>query len=232
MRILTITTLLLCVINLYGNAKTQDSTRTLFRSPKYSYIQWDFGYSGMKVKEQYLNGFDMSIFGVVFNEKWYVSLGVCGWVSHAQSNFLTEEPPKIDSYVFVYLNNEFLIRPKNLINFSFPLKIGYGGATGWDTLPPCTSQCIINWNFTGRDYYQHYGEFFTISPGANVFINLFKPLSLGLGMNYRFTFGLPEIMGENADFNNYSLLAFLRLKLDTEAMNERQRERIKSLQVK
>lgn len=226
MKTLTITTLLLCLLALSVNVKAQDSTKTLFRSPKYSYVQWDIGYSAMKVKGQQLNGFDISLFGVVFNEKWYSSLGVCGWVSQAQNSFLTEEPPKIDSYLFVYLNNEFLIRPKKLINFSFPLKIGYGGATGWDTLPPCTSQCITNWNFTGRDYYQHYGTFWTISPGANIFINLFKPLSLGLGMNYRFTFGIPDVMGKNVDFNNYSLLAFLRVKLDTKAMNERQRERI------
>lgn len=212
-------------------AKAQsDSTHTLFRSPKYSYMQYDIGYSRINTGVQSLNGFDMSFLGAVFNDKWLISVGATGWVSHSRDNYLTQEPLRIENYVFVYLNNEYLIQPKKLINFSIGVKVGYGGIGGWNSLPPCTSQCIINWNFTGRDYYNHYSELGMIVPGGNIFINLFKPLSLGLGANYTYMIGNSGSLGNREELNSYNLLAFLRIKLDTKAMYKRQMERIKNLQ--
>lgn len=200
-------------------------------------MQWDLGYSGEPVKGQFINAVDISILGVVFNDKWFTSVGVNGWVSHKTNTFLTTLPPKIDSYVFIYLNNEFLVKPKNLINFSFPIKIGYGGATGWDTIYSIPStQAISNWNFTGKNYYQHYGDFWTVSPGVNAFINIFKGLSLGVGANYRFAFSVSKDIGTDSDLSGYSANAFLRLKFDTRAYMakamQRQKEYLKNLQDK
>ena len=185
-------------------------------------MQWDIGYSGLPVKGQFVNAVDATILGFVFNDKWFTSVGFAGWVSHKTNNILTELPPTIDSYACVYLNNEYLVKPKNLINFSFPVKIAYGGATGWDTIFSSSStQSISNWNFTGTNYYQHYGDFWTVSPGINAFINIFKGLSLGVGANYRFAFGVAKEIGADSDLSGYSINAFLRLKFDTRAYMKR-----------
>ncbi len=214
-----------------------DSTKVLFSGAHYSYMQWDLGYSRINMRNTGLNGFDVSLLGVVFNEKWFTSFGFTGWASSQNmiNVNLTAVPPKIDSYVSMYLNNEFLIKPKNLINFSIPLKIGYGSASGYDTIP--TNQIYIsNWNFTGRNYYRYNGTFWSISPGVNILVNLFKPLSLGVGVNYRFAFGVPKVAGPDTEYSNYNIVAFLRVKFDTKTytakMLERQKEYYKNLPAK
>ncbi|CAN5369316.1 hypothetical protein BH09BAC5_BH09BAC5_21860 [soil metagenome] len=212
-----------------------DSTKVLFKNVHYSYMQYDAGYSYIPVRNQNLNGYDISLLGAVYNNKWFVSVGFNGWVSPQtqQQYFGTlPEPPKVTSYMTVYLNNEYVIQPEKLINFSIPLKIGYTGVSGYDTIP--TSQLYIsNWNFTGRNYYQYNAQFLTISPGANVFINLFKPLSLGVGTYYRFAFGVPKVAGNNSEYVNIGFNAFLRFKFDTKAytkkMLERQKEYYKNM---
>jgi hypothetical protein len=203
-----------------------DSTKALFNNVHYSYMQWDLGYSGMNVRNQFVNGFDITLIGAVFNKHWFTGLGINGWITQTTPGSFTEMPMKVDSYVSVYLDNEYLVRPEKLINFSFPLKIGYTGASGYDTIP--TSQpYIINWNYTGSDYYYYDCTFWTISPGANVFMNIFKPLSLGIGANYRFAFGVPKDGGKNADYSSYSINAFLRYKFDTKLYMKRVLERQK-----
>lgn len=207
-----------------------DSTKSVFKmkKTKYSYIQWDEGYTGMNLKGEWKNGFDMSLTGVVFSKKYSTSLGIIGYVDNAPNTF-GNPLPKVDSYIGVYWNNEYLLHPDNMINFSFPLKIAYIGASGWSTDSTVGwNQAISNWNFTGKNYYNHDGMFWTVSPGANVFINLFKPLSLGVGANYRFAFGVPKILGTDSDFSSYSVLVFLRIKFDTKAMNKRMMERQKA----
>ena len=149
-----------------SQASPTDSTQALFKGVKYSYIQWDLGYSGQSVKAQFVNAFDATLLGVVMNKKWFTSFGICGWVKKGDNIYLTEKPPVLDSYVTMYLNNELLFKPDKLVNFSIPFRIAYTGVSGWDTLPPTTSSMISNWNFTGQNYYQHSGEFWTASAGA------------------------------------------------------------------
>lgn len=199
-----------------------DSAKALFKSPVYSYINWDFGYSVLNIKNNPHNAFDLSIIGIVFNEKWHLSFGMTGFAKDLKNVFPEESFPVIDSYIMAYLNNEFLLKPRKLINFSFPLRIGYCGATAWDTMFSYSStQSVLNWKFTGKNYYQHDGAFWTIAPGANVFINLFKGMSLGVGANYRFALDVPKELGTESDMSGYSILAFLRIKYDTRAIIKR-----------
>lgn len=208
------------------SSQAQDSTAALFKTPRVTHLQWDLGYSGQPVKGTFVNSFDATILGVVFNEKWSLAIGLCGWVKKGTDNYLLTEPPAIDSYVMTYLSNEYLVRPKKLINFSFPLRIAYGGASGWDTVfSSASTQAVYNWNFTGKNYFYHSGEFWTISPGANIFINIFKSLSLGFGANYRFTFITDSRIGSDSDYSGYSIRTFLRLKLDTREYTKRMLQR-------
>ena len=199
-----------------------DSTKSLFKTPKFSYMQWDLGYNGMMLKGEWKNCFDASFLGFVFGKKYATSIGVTGFVDNSIYAAGATAPPKVDSYVAIYWNNEFLLNPDRLVNFSFPVRVSFAGATSWDTvLTGSPGQVISNWNFSGLNYYQHYGDMWTVSPGANIFLNVFKSVSIGAGANYRFAFGVTKEIGTDRDFSNYSILAFLRLKLDTRAMRKK-----------
>jgi hypothetical protein len=213
-------------LSLLGSLSTSsDSVKSLFKTPKITHVQWDLGYTGGLIKGQQINAWDISLIGLVFNGNWYLSAGINGWVS-SQQNFLTTLPPQLDSYVLVFLNNEYLLKPNNVLNFSFPIKISYGGATGWDTIFRAGhTQMVSNWNFTGRNYYQHYGTFWNVSTGANALVNLFRGLSLGVGGHYRLAFNVSEKIGTSGQFSNFHVNAFMRIKFDTKLYMERARER-------
>lgn len=173
----------------------QDTTEYLFKKAKYSYLQYSIGYSPMFFSNtQIEHGFACSLTGIVFNDKLAFGLDIDGFANTPP--LYINSFPLITSCLFVALNVEPLIRPKKLINFSLPVKIGYGGAQIYDITP------------------QGYGtitnpEFMILQPGGMVWINLFKPLSLGAGGSYRMCIGSNHTTFDRlSGFSGYVLLRF------------------------
>jgi len=111
----------------------------------------------------------------------------------------------VNSYYAAYIKLEPILFPEKLINFSIPLKFAYSNIS------------VANSNgytgYGGRRGRRGAGNsFFSFTPGANVFINIFHFLSLGTGINYRFAFSAPGSYPAN-DYNNFSFSGTLRLKI-------------------
>ncbi len=211
-------------------ASVTDSTRAIFENIKYSYTQFDIGYCGIRAKGEMLNGMNFNFAGWVYNEKWATSFGADMASNYAKLGH-PESPKKVSSYISLHWNNEYLVRPRSLVNFSFPFRVAWVNAITNDTIAPYNTGAFMYGN---KIYFQHADNFFTFSPGVNVFLNVFRTISIGAGANYRFALGVDKIVGSNADFSDYSLLAFLRIKFDTRAwtkrMYQRQKEYMKQLE--
>lgn len=172
-----------------------DTTEYLFRKAKYSYLQYTVGYSPMLFSNDLVaHGFSCSIVGIVFNEKVSIGLDVDGFAKTPPLYINTF--PHISSCVFISLNVEPLIRPKKIINFSVPVKIGYGSAQIYEIAPP--GYVVVS-----------NPEFMVVQPGAVAWINLFKSLSLGAGGSYRVTINShPETFDKFSGFSGYALIRF------------------------
>lgn len=172
-----------------------DSTEYLFKRARYSYIQYSIGYSPMFFNhDQVGNGYSASLIGVVLNDKIAFGLDFDGFSKSVP--FFINEYPVVTSMVYMSLNIEPLIRPRKVINFSFPCKIGYGGAQIYE-ISPGGFATISN------------PEFGIIQPGSMVWINLFKPLSLGVGGSYRMAFNKhPETFDKFSGFSGFAMLRF------------------------
>lgn len=189
-----------------------DTTEYLFRKAKYSYLQYTIGYSPMLFSNgQVSHGFSCSIIGIVFNEKLSIGLDVDGFAKTPQTYI--NSFPHISSCVFISLNVEPLIRPKKIINFSVPVKIGYGGAQIYEIAPP---GYIVVSN----------PEFIVVQPGAVAWVNLFKALSIGVGGSYRMTTNSnAETFDKFSGFSGYGVLRFKFYTREIQQkMLERQRE--------
>lgn len=208
-----------------------DSVQALFKNATYSYLQMDLGYTGMAMKDDFLNGFSWDILGVVFNDKIAASVGFdMGFGKNYSQTNTVIVPYKIDVGGMFHFKTEYLVKPKRLVNFSFPVKFGYASAGYYDSIPAVYTTSAF---YEGKQYYYNYDWFYTVAPGATLFINLFKCLSLGAGADYRFAFGVKNI-GTNSNYSSYSVSAFLRIKLDTKAYMkkalEQQRLYLKQMQ--
>ena len=184
----------------------QDTTEYLFKKAKYSYIQYSIGYSPMLFSNgQTAHGFNGELIGVVLNDKIALGLDVDGFVMNTQP--VLTSFPTITSLVYMSLNIEPLIRPRKVINFSFPFKIGYGGASVYEFVPQGNYTVLRN------------PEFMVVSPGAMAWVNLFKPLSLGVGGCYRMTFNHDSSTFE--EFSGFSGYATLRFKFYTKEWQQK-----------
>jgi hypothetical protein len=194
---------------LSANAQA-DTTQYLFKSLSYSYIQYSLGYSPMFFNHgQTIHGFSGSLFGIVLSDKIALGLDIDG--ANPTATYPANHLPRITSFVYMSLNIEPLIKPRKIINFSFPVKIGYGGASYESVL--------------GNGWYQKNETFLVVSPSAMAWVNLFKPLSLGVGGNYRMAFNK-----EDATFDRYSgfsACVMLRFKFYTKEFQQKMMERQK-----
>jgi hypothetical protein len=186
-----------------------DTTEYLFKKARFSYVQYHVGYQPMFFANgQTAHGFSIQMLGVVFNDKIALGLDFDG--------FTKQQPYAIQSYPFhtmfmgMSLSIEPLIRPKKVLNFSFPVKLGYGGAQTYAISTP-------NF-FTVKN-----PQFFVVAPSAIVWVNLFKPLSLGVGASYRMCFN--KDAETFADYSGLSVNATLRLKWYTKEWQEKMMKR-------
>jgi len=172
-----------------------DTTEYLFKKARYSYLQYHFGYQPMFFNSgQTGQGYSAEFFGIVLNDKVAVGLDFDGFVEN-QPNVISEFP-HVTSLVAISLSVEPLIRPRKVINFSFPIRVGWGGAQLYSLNP-------LNYGIVSNP------QFLMVNPGGMVWINLFKPLSLGAGGSYRMCFNK-----EATTFDSFSgLSAFVTLRI-------------------
>ena len=201
----------------------KDSVHSLFKGTphikipiRFSYFQWDFGYTCYFFNNDYINGYSADLFGMVFNDDLDLAVGI----DRASLNARGAAPQGVVSYSGLYIKAEPLLLPYNLFNFSMPLKFaysniavsngantgGYGGYGGGGR--------HRGGGFGGGGFGTPGNSFFSFTPGADVFINLFRFLSLGTGINYRFAFTTPGNYPKD-DYNNFSFSILARIKIDS-----------------
>jgi hypothetical protein len=188
--------------------QAQDTTQYLFKRAKYSYMQYSMGYSPIYFKDMNpAHGFSACLFGVVFNDKISIGFDIVG-ASSPQNPISVISESRVLAYVQTGLNVEALIRSKKVINFSVPTRLAFGGIT-YDEI-----------QLNGTYIFHNQAAFFVAEPGAMVWINLFKYLSLGGGAGYRMTFNKePDTFERFSGMNGY---ATLRLKFYTKEFQEKQ----------
>ena len=192
-----------------------DSTESLFGNAVLTEMNFDAGYSSTIIKGHPYNGITVNYLAPVFNDKIRFGLGI-DFYGKKYNPGVTQtlsllQPSEYTSLSLNYVSAELLIRPKKLINFSVPLKIAMATAGVFDTIQSYFS--TGSYYYYGEVHYYHIDRFFSLSPGINVMLNLLRGMSLGLGGNYRFAFGVDHV-GDEADFSNFSFTGFLRFKLN------------------
>jgi hypothetical protein len=194
---------------LSANAQT-DTTQYLFKGLNYSYLQYSLGYSPMFFNHgQTIHGFSGSLFGIVLSDKIAFGLDIDG--ANPTATYPAAHLPRITSFVVLSLNIEPLIRPRKIINFSFPVKIGYGGALYESAL--------------GNGFFQQEEMFLVVNPSAMAWVNLFKPLSLGVGGSYRMAFNKDDTTFDR--YSGFSAFVMLRFKFYTKEFQQKMIERQK-----
>lgn len=174
-----------------------------------SNFQWDLGkilitYNNNELPKKYvLIGNSIDLIGYKIKDKVVLSLGM-DYIATTPQNFI----PHIDTttvYRMLELGNfyfriEKLIKTHKKINFSFPLKFGFGGST-YEYVKSTPNNTSIG---TFSDHY------IFVSPGANVLVNILRNTSIGFGVSYRYL--QPTETPWNKAINNYSASVFLRFK--------------------
>lgn len=208
-RILTAFSLFIAALSVV-RAQT-DTTEYLFKKAQYRYMQFHFGYSPMFFSNgQVAHGYSSELLGVVFNDKLALGLDFDGFAKNPPYTILSY--PYVSSWLTMSLSIEPLIRPRKVINFSFPIKLGYGGASIY------RSTATMGTTLTNP-------QFFVCNPQAMVWVNLLKPLSFGTGASYRLCFGKDPDSLES--FGGASIYATLRLKFYTKEYMEKAMQRQK-----
>ena len=202
-----------------------DSTESVFRNSTVTEMQWDLGYSGTQIAGHPYNGITVKYLGVVFDDKFCMGLGVDFYGTKFNVNSALSVPSDYTSLSLNYIDLEYLLRPKKILNFSFPVKFAWCKAGLFDNNIPNSS---TGWFYYGKMFYYHTDQFVTIAPGLNMMLNLFKGMSIGAGGNYRFAWGVDKV-GTNADMSYFSFLAFARFKLNMIEYRKRVRERQKAV---
>lgn len=194
----------------------RDSVHSLFNSSphihiplKYSYVQWDLGYTNYIFNGVDLNGYSLNLVGIVFNNNIDIAVGLEG----ASNGFGYSGTNTVRSYSGLYLKLEPMLFSEKLINLSFPLKfefsnLGFGNAGGYG-------------RGRGRGRGGPGSSFYSFTPGCDVFLNVFHFLSIGGGINYRLAFSEPGSYPKS-DYNNFSFSGIVRFKIYPNRKNKPQ----------
>jgi hypothetical protein len=204
-----------------------DSVDALFKDAKITGLHADIGYSGVQMKGHGYNGVTVN-YAFILEHKFGIGMGIDSYGRRFGNGVITgvptDAPNVYTSQQLYYLNFEYLLFPSRLVNLSFPVKVALASVSLFDTIAPSFS---TSWSYYGKTYYQHADNFFTIAPGVNLHLNVFKAISIGVGANYRIAMGVNKVVGEDEDFSGPTFLAFVRFKLDMIAYRKRVLERQK-----
>lgn len=203
------------VFNLYGQ---NNEIKHIFKYPKIS-MQWDLGkayysytfnYANTPTSRKYnLHGTTLDLIGIVIKDKINLALGI-DYVSVTPQNFERFTGSASDAYRLLdygnfYLKIEPIIWSYKIINFSFPIKIGFGG-TDYEYISTTSSSSTV---YTGTISEQ----FMLTSLGANSLVNIYKNLSIGIGGSYRHLSPISQTNQLKKSLNTYSAQLFLRFKI-------------------
>ena len=206
--------------SIIGFAQDSDTTQYLFKNLNYSYFQYTIGYEGMSFgPHDFVNGINMTILGAAFGNK--ISFGADVDMANRTPNSSFSPGtnyPQTAAFVGCNLFVEPLIRPKKLINFSIPIKFGIANTSRWDTAMDFGSQWNGSYYSSSLNYQvnQYSDNLVMTSVGVNCFVNLWKPVSLGVGASYRYSINMQT--SNHADkYSGVSTFVLLRFKWDTRA---------------
>ncbi|HTL81138.1 MAG TPA: hypothetical protein VL651_05515 [Bacteroidia bacterium] len=211
------------------SAQSDDTTHYLFKNMKLSYVQFSMGYERINFgKGDGLGAMYYEMFGLAFDNRIAIGLDLDGG-NHTYNSFTpTSSYPKTATYLGMGLKIEPLIKPKKLINFSVPLRVGFGMAARWDTTFEADHNMIAGFNSTllNHQVTEYDYSLMYFSGGVNAFVNLWKSVSLGGGASYRYTCSLGNTLTQQ-DFSGLSYNVMIRFKFDYRAYNKKMMDRYK-----
>jgi hypothetical protein len=203
-------TLAMLLAAIFANAQdnssaSKDEITTLFGKNKDTGLGWfvgfDNGYTQFASREVYMSGFNV---GLVINHELTVGFSGSGWTNRNSLYY-----PNLTDTTGAYLEGgfcrflfEYTLIPKSAVHLTFPLYIGWGGAS----------------YVSDKEYYEWDGDewdsghknldtdiFFSVEPGVRLEINVLKFMKINGGVSYRFVNGLELI---NTPANMMDGLAF------------------------
>jgi hypothetical protein len=197
----------------------QEEAKSLLNGKKiFSHVHFtgmiiDAGYTNFTMYEKKSDGFSMSLLGE-FNDIWCTGLSF-DLYSKRSIKFDTNVPvvnPSF-SYSFVSWANEFRVLQNQLLNFSIPLKLG---------LSSCNYKDKYDDNNNNNDKTILDDDAFSVEAGIHAWINVFKILSIGGGVSYKWTTDIQRV-GKNKDFDgaNYHLKARFVLKNEKKSIENK-----------
>lgn len=210
MKTLTIT-LAILLAAIFANAQdnssaTKDEITTLFGKNKEASLGWfvgfDNGYTRFGSREVYMSSFNA---GLIVNHQYTIGFSGSGWTNRNSLYFsnITDTSGAYLEGGFGRFLFEYTLTPKSAIHITFPLQIGWGGAS----------------YVSDKEYYEWDGDewdsshknldtdiFFSIEPGVRIEVNVLKFMKINGGVSYRFVDGLglintPADMMDNITFN-------------------------------
>ncbi len=165
-----------------NSAFSQDTTRTLFSTPKINtlglYVAPEYQYGQIQKELTHLSGFSAM---VLINKKLAIGMSM-------NRTMLRDFSPADVSPLYLKANYgglklEYTVNPNSLFHISFPLMIG-GGMASTDSIAGrgfVPGPYRINRNTPSN-------QFFMVQPGIQIEANLMKYAKAYIGAQYRFAF--------------------------------------------
>ncbi len=200
-----ITTLLPFPVLLFAQEKEHQSlfSNNIFRNLHGTYGTIDLYYLSSEIHKDRMNGFGFGM-GFTLNDFWMP--GFTFEFFNSRSVQLDAAIPVINPAYNTSLfefNNEFIIGSNQVVSLGIPLRFGVGYTNYYDRYDN-------NNNNTNRSLIDD--SYFIADGGLNLYINIFKHISLAGGATYRYASGVQRV-GTNEDFNNYSFSGKLRFRI-------------------
>jgi hypothetical protein len=188
----------------------------------FSGSQSTLGYEGIFFgPNDFMNGMAFTV-GTEYKNKIFVGIDGDAAKHHRKIFLPGETYPQTENYLVLSLAVAPLIHPEKRINFSFPVKFGIGTATRWDTTTDLITHRITTFSSVALNYpvYEYPDNFFVASAGANCFVNLSKPWSLGVGAGYRYAI-LTRTSQHANNYSGISIFILVKYRIDGEDLKKR-----------
>lgn len=158
------------------------------------------GYGGILINYSQIDGKDAVLVGArggwIIDHHFVIGVGGMGFAS--QNKFEYELEPG-EEYVlgggYGGLVFEPILAPFNVVNVSFPVLVGAGGAA--------LSKYYDNGNFEDSNWENYDASaYFVVEPGVEINLNLVKFMRVSFGGYYRYTSGMNIINPDGGSYKN------------------------------
>jgi hypothetical protein len=183
-----------------------DKTESSYK-PFYTHTQVDINFVNYPIVNLNTNGFAFNL-AVVFKHRWATGLSLDVSDSRTFSD-VRLLPPEASVFEYTQISwmNEIILHPNSKIDFSFPLKIGFGHASfvrGDDFVFARTL-------FSNRNTISD-ARFLVVEPGVNVMVHLIRDFDINVGGSYRMI-KETAMISNGLNFTNYAVHVGLRFRL-------------------